>query len=292
MTNHGEVSGRLALGLIDTAFAQLGDRPVAFTLQSGPFGKLPFDAMPDMDAWGEFKDGYDAYLYLTPLENEIHSPLIEGFYTEKYAAEIDRRMRMDHSDPEESSSEPSMTAAQLTAMRAAFWGQPRTWVNYLGPRTAWHYGDDWRNRVVQEHKANVTREELTVVLDNIFRGVKGINPDKYKTGSAWEKAFGFSYRTMTDYPAMYKWWCEITREHPLESVRYGELSKNKEGWPQIEVTTTLRGGITFTKTFKFQYEALAEAWEPQLGLDMHLDPQWKDFKSARKALLTEPTTRP
>ena len=47
MTNRGSVSGRLALGLIDTVFAQLEDRPVAFTLQNGPFVTLAFDGMPD-----------------------------------------------------------------------------------------------------------------------------------------------------------------------------------------------------------------------------------------------------
>jgi len=41
MTNSGSVRGRLALGLIDSAFAKLNDRTIAFTLEKGPFGKLP-----------------------------------------------------------------------------------------------------------------------------------------------------------------------------------------------------------------------------------------------------------
>ena len=81
---------------------------------------------------------------------------------------------------------------------------------------------------------------------------------------------------------MYEWWCELMKAHVLESVAYGPLSRNSQGLPQVTVTTTLQGGITFSKVFTFKYIPLQEKWQAQYGLDMHLDPQWKDFPVTRK----------
>jgi len=44
------------------------NKRLAFALESGPFGRQPFDAFPDRPAAGTYRDGYDAYLYLGPLE--------------------------------------------------------------------------------------------------------------------------------------------------------------------------------------------------------------------------------
>jgi len=276
MTNRGVVSGRLALGLIDSAFANLNDRPVAFTLQKGPFGKLPFDGMPDSDVYGDFSDGYDAYLYLTPLENEIHSPLIDGFYSHEFMPEIDRRCRLMNGKPLFSDIDLP-TPERVTKIRSPYWGKPRSWIGKLGPENAWHYGDNWQTVVGEEHHLNVSRQELTAELDKIVHGIKEIDPEKYWT--TWENEFGFNYLTMTNWPGMYQWWCGVIEEHPLESVEYGELSRNKEGQPQIEVATTLRGGIAFSKVFVFKYIPLQGKWQAQYGLDLHLDPKWKNIMS-------------
>jgi hypothetical protein len=279
MTNKGRTSGRLALGLIDTAFTRLDDRPVAFTLRSGPFGALAFDGMPDKNIYGNFRDGYDAYLYLVPLESEIFSPLIDGFYTDDFMPEIDRRYRLMGYRPLFSDIDLP-TSERVTKMRAAFWGQPRSWTRNLGPENAWHYGDDWKTTIEKEHLANVQREELTTELDKIYRGIREMDPEKsWKT---WERKFGFNYLTMTNWPGMYRWWCDITKEHPLESVEYGKLSRNEEGLPQIKVNTALQGGITFSRVFSFKYDALQGSWQSQYGLDLHLDKKWKDFPKSEK----------
>ncbi|UCF14516.1 MAG: hypothetical protein JSW59_13965 [Phycisphaerales bacterium] len=283
MTNKGVTSGRLALGLIDAAFAKLEDRPIAFTLEEGPFGKLPFDGMPDADVYGTFDDGYDAYLYLIPLEDEILSPLIEGFYSDEFMPEIDRRYRLMNDGKPLFSDIDLPTPERVIRMRAAYWGQPRTWIQKLGPENAWHYGDDWQKKAeeaAQKRQLNVTCEELTKELDKIYHGIKEIDPQKYSWRS-WERNFDFNYLTMTNWPEMYKWWCDVIEQHPLESVAYGKLSRNKEGLPQIEVTTTLQGGISFSKVFVFQYWPLQQGWEAQYGLDLHLDPKWKDFPKAK-----------
>jgi hypothetical protein len=284
MTDRGETSGRLALGLIDAAFAKLDDRPIAFTLEEGPFGKLPFDGMPDAGVYGTFNDGYDAYLYLTPLEDEILSPLIEGFYSDEFMPEIDRRWRLMNDGKPLFSDIDLPTAERVIRMRADYWGQPRSWIQNLGPENAWHYGDDWRKRAednAQKRNLNVTREELIKELDKIYHGIKKIDPQKYSWRS-WERAFDFNYLTMTNWPEMYQWWCNVIEKHPLESVDYGQLSRNKEGLPQIEVTTKLQGGISFSKVFVFKFLAVEQRWQAQYGLDLHLDPKWKDLPKAKK----------
>lgn len=283
MTDRGVTSGRLTLGLIDTAFAKLDDRPIAFTLEEGPFGKLPFDGMPDADVYGTFDDGYDAYLYLIPLEDEILSPLIEGFYCDEFMPEIDRRYRLMNDGKPLFSDIDLPTTERVIKMRAAYWGQPRSWIQNLGPKNAWHYGDDWRKRVeeaAQKRQLNATRAELIKELDKIYRGIKEIDPQKYSWRS-WERAFDFNYLTMTNWPEMYRWWCEVIKRYPLESVAYGRLSRNKEGLPQIEVTTTLAGNISFSKVFVFKYLAVEQRWQAQYGLDLHLDPKWKDLPQAK-----------
>jgi hypothetical protein len=94
MTNWGRVDGRLCLGLFESAFARLGNKPMAFTLEDGPFGVQSFDACPDRPVNSTYRDGYNAYLYLGPLETEIFSPLIAGFYSDQFVKELDRRYRV------------------------------------------------------------------------------------------------------------------------------------------------------------------------------------------------------
>ena len=282
MTNKGRISGRLALGLIDTAFARLDDRPIAFMLRSGPFGALAFDGMPDFNAYGHFRDGYDAYLYLAPLESEMFSPLIEGFYSDDFMPEIDRRYRLMGYRPLFSDIDLP-TSERVTKMRSAYWGKPRGWTRSLGPENAWHYGDDWQTKISKKHHANVRHGELTTELDKIYHGIREIDSEKY-SWKTWERKFGFNYLTATNWPGMYRWWCDVTKEHSLESVEYGELSRNEEGLPQIKATTTLQGGITFSKVFSFKYDALQDSWQSQYGLDLHLDKKWKDFPKTRKIL--------
>jgi hypothetical protein len=280
VTDHGETSGRLALGLIDSAFAALQDRPVAFGLREGPFGRLPFDGMPDAKVYGSFRDGYDAYLYLIPLEEERFSPLIEGFYSKEFVREVDRRSRLRTGTPLFPDMDAS-TPERLTRLRQATWGQPRHWIRDLGPRDAWRHGDAWYVTMAQERQRRATRQELVEELDKIYRGLKAIDA-REDFSESWQRAFGFDYLARTQQGDMYSWWRRVIPEHPLEGMEYGELSHNKDGLPRIPVTTTLQGGIRFSTTFDFQYLALPQRWQAQHGLDMHLDPQWKDLPTRRK----------
>ena len=282
MTNKGDADGRLQLGLFDSAFSKLGDKPIAFTLEQGPFGEQMYDGEPDKPVWSTFRDGFNAYLYLGPLETEIVSPLIEGFYSKEFVPEIDRRYQLMHGEPlHKSYGWPAATPERVTAMQEQLWGQPHQWVQQLGPQEAWHNGDDWQTVIRQERHRDVTRKELTEVLDKIYRGIRGIDPEKY-SWRTWPREFGFNYQTISGFDELYRWWCNVVKKHPLESVQYGKLSRNEKGLPQIDVTTTLQHGITFSKVFVFTYIPLEERWQAKYGLDLHLDEKWKDFPKTGK----------
>ena len=252
---------------------------MAFTLQNGPFGKLPFDARPDLDVYGSFSGGYDAYLYLIPLENEKVSPLIDGFYSDDFMPEIDRRYRLMFGESLFSDIDMP-TPERVVKMMQINWGQARSWIGELGPENAWHDGDTWKTKIQQERYRNVTRQELTAELDKIVQGIKEINPTY--PWVAWEEKFGFSYQAASGYDAMYAWWCKVIKKHPFESVKYGDFDRNPQGLPKILVTTTLQGGITLSKEFVFRYIPQEERWQARFGLDFHLDKKWKDFPKTGK----------
>jgi len=285
-TNMGRIDGRLCLGLFDSAFAKLGDKPIAFTLEQDPFGEQMYDGDPEEPVWSRFRDGFNAYLYLGPLETEIYSPLIEGFYTDEFVKEVERRHRLMYGKgwAEAYGINESNANSFINWMRTrGSWGKPRKWRNRLGPENAWHYGDNWQTEIQKEHHVNVRREELTAELDKIYRGIREIDPKKY-WGYAWENEYGFTYKTRSGWDGMYRWWFNVAKKHPLESVEYGELRRNEKGWPQIEAITTLKGNITFSKVFLFEYLPLEERWQAQYGLDMHRDKKWRDFPKTGKIL--------
>jgi hypothetical protein len=143
-TNWGRVDGRLCRGLFDAAFARTQNRPIAFPLAAGPFGEQPFDAFPDMPAVGAYRDGYDAYLYLGPLEDEVFSPLIPGFYTDEFVRELDRRHRMMFDKSLVKGCRlPRLDGESFIRWMSRDWGQARrSWRQGVGPIDAWQSGDD------------------------------------------------------------------------------------------------------------------------------------------------------
>lgn len=164
MANMGRVHGRVTLGLFDSAFAALDHKPLAFSLETGPFGEEPFDRFPD-EAYmiGTYRDGYSAYVYLCPLEDEVFSPLIPGFYTEEHMKEIDRRFRMMNGKPwHESYRREKTDAESFVAWMSGpggSWGQPRSWTSQLGPMDAWKLGDNWQQEARKEKLAAKTGPE-------------------------------------------------------------------------------------------------------------------------------------
>lgn len=141
--NVGPVLGRVCFGLFDAAFAASGNQPVAFPLAGSPFGTQPFDADGDLgeDSTVTYAEAFDAYLYLGPLEDEVFSPLIPGFYTDEFAREVDRRyVLMYGKGLVAGAGLPAVSGGALTEYLRRTWGRPRDWVQQLGPIDAWKEG--------------------------------------------------------------------------------------------------------------------------------------------------------
>lgn len=139
MTNQGRVDGRLCRGLFESAFAALENKPMAFPLDTGPFGEQFFDADPEDAVTSKYRDGYDAYLYLGPLESESFSPLIQGFYTDEFVKEIDRRYRIVSGRAWSDIYNRDPSAESFTTWLSSSWGRPRQdWrAAALGPLDVW-----------------------------------------------------------------------------------------------------------------------------------------------------------
>jgi hypothetical protein len=139
LEDNGRVHGRARGGLFDEAFQTLKDAPVAFPLARSPFAAEPYDGHPELEglAKGTYGSCYDAYLYLGPLDKEILSPLIPGFYTDAYLAEVERRMQaLTGLSLAKAYGLSSVDAKSLTQLREQVWGKPR-WSRGLGPVDAW-----------------------------------------------------------------------------------------------------------------------------------------------------------
>lgn len=143
MSNMGHVSGRRARGLFDSAFKEIGYRSVAFALKQTPFGGEPFDASTDINSIGAYQDAADGYIFLERLEDEWFSPLIDGFYTDEFVRELDRRHRvLNNAGLEQGIGLSEVTADAFYKWMSNSWGQPRDWRERLGSVDAWQRSTD------------------------------------------------------------------------------------------------------------------------------------------------------
>lgn len=143
MTDSGNVQGRLCLGLFDSAFEAVDHKPMAFTLEHGPFGQEAHDAQPDLFVQGSYRDGFDGYLYLGPLETEVFAPLIPDFYTDEFVEELDRRYRiMFGKGLKEGIRLANLDGRSFAEWMGNSWGRRRSWTDSLDPIDAWKEGDD------------------------------------------------------------------------------------------------------------------------------------------------------
>ncbi len=273
ISNRGEVDGRLALGLFDTAFAALSNRPMAFPLDHGPFGELLFDASMDLTTAGPYRAGFDAFLYLEPLENEIVSPLVPGFYTDEYAREADRRYRLMNGRGLESNPDIGAVSGEaIRRLREAWWGQPRYEWRRVGPLDAWHYGSDWKRRVREDNyraarkDASVIRKEAVRLFDVLQRADYAKDPNWHifpspDVGLYWVK---------TDRPAWTRWVCQHFRTNPIVQVQIGEVTFEQSKRPAVPYKLVLADRTRLEGVLRFEYRPEAGRWEGITGLDWHL----------------------
>jgi hypothetical protein len=278
MTNWGRVDGRLGLGLFESAFARIGNKPMAFTLQEGPFGEQPYDASPDLPVKGTYADGYNAYLYLGPLETEIFSPLIAGFYTDQFVKELDRRYRIMYGKSlVEGCHLPALDAESFIAWMRS-WGKPRKWRDKLGPLTAWQRGGgDWKQtiRELMYSRALGGPEHLNTAATKLFDAIRAAD---YDNPDDWKEFIPVEYCVFTDYPGWVRWMCETFKTNPIESVELGRVFKSdaksfyggKVSLPAVEYKLTLKDGTILEGNLPFDYNAKRQCWKGMHGLDWHL----------------------
>ena len=265
MSNRGGVNGRLALGLFDSAFAALTNRPLAFPLDRGPFGELQFDASMDFVTGDPYRAAFDAFLYLGPLEDEIMSPLVPGFYTEAYAREVDRRCRLMSGK-----GLPQADGASLVALRSQWWGQPRRAWQTLGPLNAWEYGSDWE-KVLTETKQRDALNEAPAIKRTAARLIEAIRQADYEHPGDWQSfpAPDADYTVHSDYPGWMQWVCQRFRTNPIVRVELGGVLLNAKHLPCVDYKLTLRNGQTLEGTLPFRWSARAQRWGGEEGLDWH-----------------------
>jgi len=99
IANNGSLQGRLRGGAFDEAFALNGNAPVAFTIAGSPFGKEPFDALPEISyktITGTFADNYDGYIFLGPLDDEPMDYMLTDLYSDDFVKELGRRAALEN----------------------------------------------------------------------------------------------------------------------------------------------------------------------------------------------------
>ena len=263
MTNMGRVDGRLCLGLFESAFAAIGNRPIAFSLETGPFGKQRYDADPDRPVSSTYKDGFNAYLYLGPIEQEIFSPLIAGFYTDVFVNELDRRYHImyDKSLVEGCGLEKCDSEHFIRWMNS--WGKPRQkWQEFmLGPIDAWHKGGNNWKQSIRDEKIKMAMEEPEIIekfAKEFFDGLCKLPP-----------VLG-PYQTYSDWRGHRKWISETLASNPIHSVKLGTLFLDKSNRPTIPYKLVLKDGAILEGFLPFDYDAQQKGWYGVEGIDWHL----------------------
>lgn len=274
IANMGGVNGRISLGLFETAFAALTNRPMAFPLDHGPFGEQIFDASIDDLTTDPFRNGYQAYLYLGPLEDEVFSPLIPGFYTDEFVQELDRRHRlMFGKGLVEGEGLKRLDAESFIQWMSGSWGQPRReWsVQSLGPLRAWERGSDWKNALIAAKLAHWP-EEKNVIRQAALDLLQAIQRADYDHPGDWHSfpAPGVGYQVYTDYPAWMRWVCQHFRTNPIVSIELGEVAAQTNGLPAMPYRLVLKDGSKLEGLLPMNYDPRSEDWFGTEGLDWHL----------------------
>ncbi len=272
ISNRGDVDGRIGLGLFESAFAALSKRPMAFPLNHGPFGELLFDASLDIMTSDSYRAGFDAFLYLGPLENEIVSPLIPGFYTDEYALEVDRRCRLMNGRGLE--KRPEIGAVRGEAIRrleGTWWGQPRYEWRRLGPLDAWHYGSDWK-RQLRDSKYREVKKDTKVIrseAEQLFNALRQADYTKDQNWQTFPSPDVGLYWVENDRPGWTKWVCQHFRTNPIVKVELGAVALPPGGSPEVPYKLLLKDGAQLEGVLPFEWRPDAERWEGHRGLDWH-----------------------
>ncbi len=263
-TNMGRVDGRLCLGLFDSAFAAVGNKPMIFPLDIGPFGKDQYDADPDRPVSSTYKDGFNAYLHLGPLETEIFSPLIAGFYTDDFVKELERRYQLMYGKGwADAYRQDKSDAESFINWMGNSWGRPRRgWhQKNLGPINAWHLGGrDWKQAIKDEKVQQAVKqpEIIEKVAKEFFDKLCQVPP------------IVAPYQTYTNYPKHRKWIKDTFTKNPIVSVKLDAVFLDKSNRPAVPYKLILKDGTILEGVLPFLYDAKNKRWYGTEGIDWHL----------------------
>jgi hypothetical protein len=291
MTNVGRVDGRLCLGLFDSAFAKVNNKPIAFPLSMGPFGKEPYDASPDRPVRSNYRDGFNAYLYLGPLGTEIFSPLIDGFYTDEFVKELERRYRLMYGKGwAQSYGREKSDAESFINWMSGSWGKPRKWRSKLGPIDAWKYGDDWEEEFRKEKYAFAFKhpEAIRTAAEKLFDAIRDADYEHHYGGSDWSNFLPetMDYEVHHHFDSWVRWVCKTFKDNPINSVELGEVFKSKDGLPAVSYKVSLGDGRELKGVLPFRYMPRQQYWMGVQGIDWHL--QYADSTEGKKNAKVEP----
>jgi hypothetical protein len=260
--------------LFETAFAGLDNTPMAFPLDHGPFGEQIFDASLDELTSDPYRNGFGAYLYLGPLEDEAFSPLIPGFFTDEFVQELERRSRvMFGKGLVEAHGIKKANPEGVIEWMSQSWGRPRgEWaMRSLGPLNAWHLGSDWEKKAAAAKLASLANETNAVrqAAMRLFDAIRKANYDK---PGDWRKfpAPDIEYQVYTDYPAWMKWICQHFHTNPIVAVDLGEVTQHSGNQAALPFKVTLKNGTRLEGMLPMQWDARGQQWFGVEGLDWHL----------------------
>jgi len=94
VSNVGSGGGLTRKGIFDYAFAQTGNKPVAFNLKDSPFGKERFDSILELnfvEGIGSYENNFDGYIFLMPLRDEGAMYLLPELMSDDFLKELKRR---------------------------------------------------------------------------------------------------------------------------------------------------------------------------------------------------------
>ena len=277
--NGNEIRGRRCLGLFDSAFAEAGNTPMAFTLAEGPFGEQHFDGRARRaDVSSRYCDGYSAYLYFGPLEYEISPPMIPGFHTAEFITEMDRRLKLMRGKGWAEIYGKELTVENVVK-QYSYWGKPQSWVRQLGPVDAWHYGGPETLREEKLKEARAHPEVIIGVARGLFDAMRGVDYSQGWDGDSSSYPPGeCDYGVQRDYPAWISWCYRTFKDNPIASVEIGKtVSWKVSKWggaarelPTVEYKLTLKDGTLLTGELPIDYDGQQFRWHTFQGMDWHL----------------------
>jgi hypothetical protein len=278
VADQGGVNGRIALGLFETAFASLTNKPIAFPLNYGPFGEQIFDASMDVPTTEPFRHFFQAYLSPAPVENETLSPLIPSFYADDFVKEVDRRFQLWQGKGLRELGVKCLDAAsfmEFAEQEEGGWGtlRPEWSAGSLGPPSAWELGSDWKQKMVaaklknwQQHKAAIRNDAL-----RLFEAIRHANyehPGHYLSFPAPDVEYGAA----TDSSWM-RWICRQFCTNPIVGLDLGPMTSSTNSLPTISYRVRLKNDGRLEGVLIMNYNPGRGQWCGVKGLDWQLPPK-------------------